>query len=899
MVSQRAYRLITLVFSFVLLAQPLAPVWAGQVPEAEETIVYSVSDNPPQEEQPAHPLPGVEYGAAAQDSPVATDSPNPSGAAAPAIFIENVGQFDDAVRFQARGEQGIFHFTADGVWITAFETTAVTPNTCLTSGPHFPPQHPAANTAASGCAPDAPRHFPVSLLEQQPGLPDPATTDAQPMGVNLKLTFAGANPNPRLVGLTPLPTAVSYFIGADPANWHTNVPVYTGVRYEDVYPGIDIEYTADPAAGWQARAVAKPGADLSPVAWEVEGATAQTLTGNGQLRLDTAVGPLELPLLLLDETKSTIQPKPRLHNRTVRQPFMTIEQYQATATSDPYRTYLGGSDDDYGLDIAVDGAGSAYVVGATWSTDFHPIVTNTITGTTDIFVAKFNPDGDQLVYATYLGGSGHECDSTFGECRAGIAVDDTGVAYLTGATWSDDFPTPNGLDASLGGLVDAFVVKLNEDGNQLLYGTYLGGSQPAWGNADYGYDIAIDSNKAIIVTGETWSADFPLQSPFKNSLAQDSDAFVSKLTPTGDALVFSTYLGGEQGVNVPWGSYDYGAGVAVDGNDAVYITGWTASEDILIGIPFSMQSGLGGTGIGPDHCREEYWCPDAFVIKLDAAGTPLYGTYIGDPGWDEGRDIAVHNGEATMAGMACQSFDTNCSGLVTRLNSAGGGPVYSALIGGSGYDMALGVAVDGDGAAYVAGETRSYDFPATNNAEQPDNGGTYNGGNTDADAFMVRLNLAGQILYGTYLGGDSYERATAVAVQDSGVYVTGETLSTDFPTHNAMQSNKGGGWRDAFVARYEVFRSTISGTVLDIDDNPLPGVVISDTVEFKAISGSDGAYTYIPPEAGVYTLLPLKNGYAFTPTQRVVAVPPSHVDQDFIGAPVTASLTLSVTDAAG
>lgn len=730
----------------------------------------------------------------------------------PLMFIENVGQFDEQVHFQVRGQQGTFHFANDAVWLTVLEPTAEPRPGCLSSGPHFPPAV-LADMDKESC---------VRSREE-----------LQPHSVNLKLSFANANPNPRIVGFEPLDTAVSYFIGNNPDNWQTNVPVYAGVRYEDVYPGVDVEYISL-NGHWQAQMVAKPWADLSAVAWQVEGADspmrqfadALELADDGRLHIETAVGAIELPLLLIDETKIPIQPKPSLHGNQIRQPFTTAHQSQQTAAAAPYRTYLGGSNDDIGLDIAVDDSGAAYVVGVTWSTDFHPDVTNTLQGSSDIFIAKLNPAGDDLVYATYLGGSGHECDTSYGECAAAIAIADSGDVYLTGATWSTDFPTPNGLYTNLGGDVDAFVARLNAVGNQLLYGTYLGGSQPSWSNTDYGHDIAVDSSGYIYVTGETWSNNFPQLNPVKNSPNDETDAFVAKLTPAGDNLVYSTYLGGDTGVNDPWGAYDYGNGIAVDGAGAAYVTGWTASEDLLTGIPVSLQATLGGAS-GLDHCREEYWCPDAFVIKLGPGGEAVYGTYLGEPGWDEGRGIAIHNNEAYVTGVSGDCGWGGCDApFVTKLNASGSSIIYRTQINGSQEETSNAIAIDSAGAAYITGHTKSNDFPVTIDAFQ-----SAPGNSTYDDAFVVKLDASGEQVYGTYLGGSHYDYGYGIAVNTSGAYVTGETWSTDFPTSTvALQPHHGGGLSDAFVARFDigpVITETLILEVLDANGNDVTGLTLN------------------------------------------------------------------------
>jgi hypothetical protein len=226
-----------------------------------------------------------------------------------------------------------------------------------------------------------------------------------------------------------------------------------------------------------------------------------------------------------------------------------------------YSTYLGGSNNDSGLGIAVDATGSCYVTGYTGSTDFptqNPLYPNKAGGH-DAFVTSLSPAGDALVYSTYLGGSGYDVGF-------GIAVDATGNCYVTGFTRSSDFPTQNPLYPNKAGGIDAFVTSLSPAGDALVYSTYLGGS-----NSDRGRGIAVDATGSCYVTGYTYSTDFPTQDPLYPNNTGGSDIFVTSLSPAGDALIYSTYLGGS--------SNDYGYGIAVDATGSCYVTGYTSSTD--------------------------------------------------------------------------------------------------------------------------------------------------------------------------------------------------------------------------------------------------------------------------------------------------------------------------------
>ncbi len=268
-----------------------------------------------------------------------------------------------------------------------------------------------------------------------------------------------------------------------------------------------------------------------------------------------------------------------------------------------YSTFLGGSDSDWGHGIAVDGAGNAYVTGSTISTNFPTRSPLQPTFGGDAFVAKLNPDGSALIYSTYLGGGNYDR----GE---GIAVDGAGNAYVTGYTYSSDFPTRSPLQPTLGGALNAFVTKLNPDGSALVYSTYLGGSDGNWGEG-----IAVDGAGNAYVTGYTYSSDFPTRSPLQPTFGGDyDDAFVTKLNAAGSALVYSTFLGGS--------SDDWGSGIAVDGAGNAYVTGRTSSTNFPTRSP--LQPTLGGT-------------VDAFVAKIgDVVGADIDVAIIVH-GWQGGE----------------------------------------------------------------------------------------------------------------------------------------------------------------------------------------------------------------------------------------------------------------------
>ena len=295
-----------------------------------------------------------------------------------------------------------------------------------------------------------------------------------------------------------------------------------------------------------------------------------------------------------------------------------------------YSTYLGGSGSDEGKGIAVDGSGNAYVTGRTGSSNFPTQSALQSThggGGDDAYVLVLTSGGSSLVYSTYLGGSGSDVG------RA-IALDGSGNTYITGQTFSSNFPTQSALQSTHGGSWDVFVSVLTSGGSSLVYSTYLGGS-----SGDRGYGIAADGSGNAYVTGLTGSPNFPIQSAFQAIPGNGQDGFVLVLTSGGSSLVYSTYLGGS-------GS-DQGNGIAVDGSGNAYVTGQTASAD------FPTQSALQAIHGGGY---------DVFVSVFNSGGAALMSTYLGGSGSDEGKGIAVDGsdnayitGQTVSTGFPIQS----------------------------------------------------------------------------------------------------------------------------------------------------------------------------------------------------------------------------------------------------
>jgi Beta-propeller repeat len=403
--------------------------------------------------------------------------------------------------------------------------------------------------------------------------------------------------------------------------------------------------------------------------------------------------------------------------------FRSVPTVSRPLVIDPvlsFSSYLGGQGGDRGYGIALDPAGNVYITGETRSANF-PIM-NALQSSyggdrNDAFVTKLNPSGTAILYSTYLGGSG-------GETGYDIAVDSTGNAYVTGTTYSTNFPTtPGALQRTIASGDEGFVSKLNAEGNALVYSTFLGGS-----GGDDASGIALDSSGNAYVTGGTDSANFPTAGAFQRTkgAGQSEDVFVTKINSQGSALVFSTYLGSSE----PEGGF----GIAIDSNGSAYVTGITISPGFPT-TPGAFQASYAGEG-------------DAFVTKLNPQGSALaYSTFLGGRSVDHGFRIAVDSsGNAFLTGVTVSTNFPTANPLqptsagrddafVTKLNSSGTALRYSTYFGGADEDAGFDIAIDVLGNAYVTGTTTSMNFPLSAPLQATRQG--------NRDAFFTKLSPSG------------------------------------------------------------------------------------------------------------------------------------------------------------
>ena len=758
----------------------------------------------------------------------------------PLSFEANRGQTDGKVRFLSRGAGYSLFLTGDEA---VLRLRRPTDDMLASARFHLREGSSVASVRSRSFAGGLPGLLPFGPRNQQSEkrLDTPWAQSTDPVSQHssfhgardetstvLRMRLLGANHSALVAGVEELPGKSNYFVGNDPRKWRANVPTYAKVKYRNIYPGIDLVYHGSQDGQLEYDFVVAPGADPSVIALDVAvdgmypsrrrgGPKSQLHLGaGGELLVDTIGGEVSLhkPVVyqLVGGRKTDVRGDYELRSEGTTVIRVGAYDRRRPLIIDPvlaYSTYLGGSQQDTGSAIAVDGAGNAYVTGVAGSSDF-PVTADAFQTTNhilngygvDAFVTKLNSAGSALVYSTFLGGTDD------GNLTLALAVDGSGDAYLTGYTDSSDFPTTAGaFQQSMSGACAVFVTKLNPTGNALAYSTFLDGTVSSC--SDFGNSIAVDSAGDAYVAGVTSATDFPVTSgAFQRtnnaSATGNSNAFVTKLNPSGSALVYSTYLGGSGG--------DWGSSLALDGSGLAYITGQTYSTDFPVTPGAYQTTNNSGGGFG-------------FVSKMNSTGSALvYSTYLGGDS-NEGlivQSIAIDSsGNAYVAGetkstnfpVTAGAFQTtnNAAGdtpltlFITKLNPSGSALIYSTYLGGSVQDNATGLAVDGKGIAYVTGCTQSPDFPVTPDALQS----TTVSGET---AFLTLLNSTGTALvYSTFLGGSIGSAASGLVLDGSdNAYMTGLTGDSNFPvTSGAYQTTNNANYGiNAFVTK---FSTTVTG----------------------------------------------------------------------------------------
>lgn len=671
--------------------------------------------------------------------------------------------------------------------------------------------------------------------------------DAKTHGPSLTMNFKGANREPQIQAAEKLPGTANYFIGRNPSKWKTNVATYARVKYEDVYPGIDLVYYGKDGQLEYDFAV-KPSARASDIRILLSGIgekRAARINSQGDLEAQVRGGELDLHRPVAYQRGSGGEDIPveahyvlgknaETANGGAEEVALEVGDYDRTKPLiiDPvltFSTFLGGASNDTPNAIAVDASGNVYVVGFTTSTNFptQSPMQSTLPGTDGAFVTKINAAGNAILYSTYLGGS-------TGQNATAVTVDSAGNAYLAGSTSSSDFPTtPGAYDTTCnacgaaGGVV--FVTKLNSAGSQLVYSTFLGGSGGIGGSGDQADAIAVDSSGLAYVTGGSFSTDFPTTpGSFQPSRPGGLQiAFVTQFNAAGSALNYSTYLGAGQG-----------SGIAADASGNAYVSG-SASDQFFPTTPGAFQTSFGGLGNGGGD--------DAFVTKLNPTGSALvYSSFLGGKNVDGAQGIAIDSdGNAYVTGQTFSpdfpvknAFQATLNGkanaYITKVNSNGSALVYSTFFGGSNDEGGGAIAVDSSGNAYVTGFTQSSDFPLVASLQS-----AYGGA---GDSFLTVMNANGMPTFSTFLGGTGQDSGSGVTVDSSGnAYLTGTTQSTDFPELKGVQPAPGG-QTDGFVTKFSISTPTPPADFVLALSSSSATIPVGQSATFEAEITPTGAF---------------------------------------------------------
>jgi hypothetical protein len=629
----------------------------------------------------------------------------------------------------------------------------------------------------------------------------------------LKLQFVGANPHSIIQGMDGQEGKANYFIGNDPAKWHSSISTYAKITYQDLYPGIDAVFYGN-AKQLEYDLCVAPGINPNNIRLQIEGARELSINEKGDLNITVEDGQrvqMKKPLIyqIVDGNKVDVLGEFVLLARNEIGFALNDYDLSRTLVIDPilvYSTYLGGSGNDSAFGIAVDNNRNVYVTGFTNSTNF-PVTAGSFQTTyqggasDDVFVTKLNSNGSSLIYSTYLGGSNQDRGR-------GIAVDSSGNAYITGFTFSFNFPTTAGaFRTSLQGALNAFVTKLNATGTALIYSTYLGGI------ANFATAIAINDSGNAYITGTAIIPNFPTTpGAFQTAPLGADSAFVAKLSNTGASLVYSTYLAGQT----------TGRSIVLDSNENVYVTGVTTSLNLPV-TPGAFQTVRKGS-------------QDAFVASFNPSGTALnFCTYLGGSGFgfiELGLGIDIDSSSNVYVTGVTNSSDFpvtpnafqmklngTTNAFITKLSATGTTLLYSTYLGGNNQDTGIAIKVDNNDNIYITGSTNSTNFPVTSNAAQSSLSGSL-------DAFITKLSPStSTLIYSTLLGGNASDSSETLAIDSNGnAYIAGSTGSFNFPvTAGAFQTTYGGGTADAFIAKFAI------GTPLVTSVSPNVGPVTGGT----------------------------------------------------------------------
>lgn len=622
-------------------------------------------------------------------------------------------------------------------------------------------------------------------------------------GRDVRLQMVGGATHPVVKGENALPSFTDYRMGSDRSRWQRNVAHFGAVRYEQIYPGVDLVFHGRQQQLEYDFEVA-PRVDPRQIRVRFEGADRIRVAPSGELLIDAGKAWLTQPVPVAYQDLASGRKTVRARYKLVGRDEVAFElgRYDRSAalTIDPVlsATYFGGSNTDVATAVAYDTTGGLWITGYTASDDL-PVLgvgyAESKNPVTDVFAAHYSP-AMTLDYVTYFGGDNDDRATA-------IAVDNAGNAYITGYTASTNFPLGGGsYQASNAGLRDLFIAQLNNlsfGSDSLWYSTYIGGT----GN-DVGAAIAVAPNGTVVIAGYTSSEDFPmLGNGVQTSNRGGFEAIVMQVDTTlaTESVRYTSYFGGA--------STDVANGVVVTPGNQVYLSGYTMSADFpTAGNAPQLEYGGGG---------------DAFLVRFDLNKPGLdaldFGTYLGGTDTDlsyglrrdsTGRLYLVGYTMSTDFPVTESAFQRDKNGeadlFLTRFDVASNGSVginYSTFLGGNATDIGYGLAVDNAGRVAISGYTYSTNFPLAGNSHQPALGGGY-------DAFVSVLNVnqsgAAGLIYSTYFGGPATEVGYGVAFDNRGnLALAGVTTSLDGIVAGTSPAQQNlAGYSDAFAARYNL-----------------------------------------------------------------------------------------------
>lgn len=619
--------------------------------------------------------------------------------------------------------------------------------------------------------------------------------------VAVRLAFEAASRDATLEGVGRQAGLHNFFLG-DRDRWRTGVEGFDAIRYRRLYAGIDVlvrehdghlEYDVEVA----------PLGSLDAVAIRVDGARDVRVRDDGSLVIDTALGAIAQPVPTTWEVTDDGERRPVACRYRILGPnrygFVAPDRDPALAlVVDPgieWSTFIGGSQNDYANDIAIDATGHVIVAGQTTSSSF-PTTTGAYDtrfgGNGDAVVCKLDPTGSTLVWSTYLGGSSSELGKT-------VDVLANGDVVVSGLTQSSNFPTTAGAyDRTHNGNADAFVCKLTAAGNALVFSTFLGGA-----SYDEPFGLAIDAAGGIVIGGLTQSANFPTTAGAYDATANgQDDGFVARLDANGATLVASTYLGGN--------GDDPVEDVVVDASGVVTVCGQTWAVNNVTTFP---------TTPGAYDTTYNGGKSDTYVARLDAGLTRLvYSTFLGGTNWDPSYALHLHpNGAVTVAGQTYSANFPATAGAVqatyggmgdvylARFDPTGATLQYATFLGGSDFDEGRALAVDSAGTMTVTGWTRSTNYPTTTGAYASTNRGM-------GDNYVSRVSPDGtRLYYSSLFGGTKWDEARAIALDGTGAAtIAGQGWSNDYPTTAGAYDPTYNSNGDVFVTRLDLLPTGVA-----------------------------------------------------------------------------------------